>query len=137
MKLVLLSDKFYVEYADCSEILRKRNRPYACLEVDVDGVRYAIPFRHHIKHKFAFFTYGECGLDYTKAVVIKDGSYLDAERPQVEQAEWNVIRRNENRIEYELRRFIGQYKRAMKHRGNPRSERLLRFCSLQYFEECI
>ena len=31
MKLKILSEKFYNTYADCNEILKKEDRPYACL----------------------------------------------------------------------------------------------------------
>lgn len=67
----------------------------------------AIPFRHHIAHKYAFRTYGDCGLDYTKAVVIADERYIDAGRAQIE------------------------------HRDEPCYSNIIRYSSLQYFEEYI
>ncbi len=137
MRLVLLSDKFYAEYQNCPEILQKRNRPYACLTVEVGGVRFAIPFRHHIRHRNAFITYGTCGLDYTKAVVILQEDHLDTVEPTIDRREWNIIRRNEGKILYEFKAFVKQYKRAMRHRDNPRSANLLKYCALQYFERYI
>lgn len=72
MRLIYLSQAFYDRYGDCPEILKKRTRPYACLTIRIEEMTVAIPFRHHIAHKYAFRTYGDCGLDYTKAVVIAD-----------------------------------------------------------------
>ena len=69
MKLIILSDKFYKEYGGYREILKKPSRPYLCLTVKIDGVTFAIPIRHHINHPFCFKTIGDCGLDYTKAVI--------------------------------------------------------------------
>ena len=135
VKLALLADKFYAEYSGCREILQKRNRPYACLTIEVDGVLFAIPFRHHIGHRYAFITYDDCGLYYTKAVVVKDKSYLDGAKPTIERKEWDIIRKNESKILYEFKGFVNQYRRAMQHRDNPRSKNLLKYSALQYFED--
>ncbi len=62
MQLKILSEKFYAAYADCEEILKKENRPYACLTVEIDGLMFAVPLRHHIKHPCAFHTIGEAGI---------------------------------------------------------------------------
>lgn len=56
MKFILLSDKFYQAYGHLPEVLSKKTRPYACLAVEIDGIQFAIPFRHHIRHKHAFIT---------------------------------------------------------------------------------
>lgn len=137
MKLALLSDKFYTEYSGCPEILIKRTRPYACLTIEVDGVLFAIPFRHHILHKYAFITYEDCGLDYTKAVVIKDKSYLSKDTPTVDRKEWDAVRRGESKIIFGFKSYLNQYKRAVRHKDNPRSANILKYSSLQYFEEYI
>ena len=57
MRLIYLSSEFYKQYKDCPEILKKPSRPYACLTVKIRGLTFAIPFRHHIAHKYAFITY--------------------------------------------------------------------------------
>lgn len=90
MKLIVLSPYFYGKYSNCPEILIKPTRPYVCLEVKIDGVPIAIPFRHHIPHKWAFITYGEAGLDYTKAVVIADKRFIGNTEPQIEQREFEA-----------------------------------------------
>ena len=56
MKLILLSSLFYKDYANCPEILQKPTRPYTCLTVRIDGLTFAIPFRHHIPHNSDFDT---------------------------------------------------------------------------------
>ena len=81
MKLITLSPVFYERYHGCEEILIKQTRPYVCLAVKVDGVTFAIPFRHHIPHKWAFFTVGEAGLDYSKAVVISEWRFINSSTP--------------------------------------------------------
>lgn len=137
MKIRILSKEFYDTYSGYSEILKKETRPYACLTIEVDGLLFAVPFRHHIKHSYSFHTLGEAGLDYTKSVIISDMSYLTNEHPTIESKEFAVIKRNEQKIRYELRKYVNQYKRAMKHRDNPRSRNILLYSSLQYFEEYL
>lgn len=137
MKLKILSREFYDTYAGCKEILKKTNRPYACLTIELDGILFAIPFRHHIRHKYAFHTLGEAGLDYTKAVVITDTRFLSDDCPSIESKEFAIIKREENKIRYKFKQYVNQYRRAMNHRDNPRSADLLKYSSLQYFEDYI
>lgn len=137
MKIKILSKKFYDTYSACSEILKKETRPYACLTIEIDSMLFAIPFRHHIKHAYSFHTIGEAGLDYTKAVIISDDDYLTDEHPTIESKEFAIIKKNEQKIKYGLKKYVNQYKRAMKHRDNPRSKNILQYSSLQYFEDYL
>lgn len=137
MKLKILSKDFYDTYGKCREILKKSNRPYACLTIELDGILFAIPFRHHIRHNYAFHTLGEAGLDYSKAVVISEARFLSEDRPTIESAEFAIIKREEQKIRYKFAQYVNQYRRAMKHRDNPRSKNILKFSALQYFEEYL
>lgn len=135
MKLITLSPQFYKEYAGCTEILTKQSRPYACLSIMIDGVCFAIPFRHHISHKWAFITYGECGLDYSKAVVISDDRFIGAITPRIEQSEFNAIKGKEQLIANGMRKFLTAYKNAVKYADNPHYQFIRSCSSLQYFHE--
>ncbi len=137
MHLKILSEKFYHNYSHCVEILKKKDRPYACLTLELNGVLFAIPFRHHIKHQYAFHTLGEAGLDYTKSVVITDMHFLADDKPSIESKEFYIIKRKEQKIRYDFSKYINQYKRAMKHRDNPRSKNILQYSTLKYFEEYL
>lgn len=137
MELKILSEKFYNTYSHCNEILKKQNRPYACLTIELDGLLFAVPFRHHIRHQYAFHTIGEAGLDYTKAVIITDILFLSADKPSIESKEFAIIKRDEQKIRYGFMKYVNQYKRAMKHRDNPRSEKILKYSTLKYFEKYL
>jgi len=134
MKLILLSDDFYSKYGNLKEVLKKKDRPYYCIAVKIDEHLFAIPLRHHIHHAYAFFTIGDAGLDYTKAVLIDDPSYVSPDCPTIDSREWNIIRSNEDTIFKGFSRYIRQYKRALSHMDNPRSIRLMKYSSLQYFD---
>lgn len=137
MRIILLSDKFYRLYGGCKEIMQKKSRPYACLTVTINNVVFAIPFRHHISHKYAFITKNNYGLDYTKAVVIVDNTYISGILPQIDQDEFNAIKGKDALILNGMKKYISLYKKAKQHNGNPHYENIVRCSSLQYFEQYI
>lgn len=135
MKLITLSPFFYQQYGNCREILTKPTRPYICLSVTIDGVIFAIPFRHHITHKWAFLTYGSAGLDYSKAVVIADSRYIGAGTPTIEQREFQALKGKDALITNGMRKYLAAYKKAVKYPNNTHYA-LIRSCSsLQYFHK--
>ena len=135
MKLITLSAYFYSEYAACTEILTKPTRPYACLEVNIDGVRFAIPFRHHIVHKWAFITYGQSGLDYSKAIVLSDRRFVGQHSPIIEQVEFNALKGKEKLITNGMRQFLKAYRNAVNYPANPHYNFIRSCSSLQYFHK--
>lgn len=137
MRLIRLSQKFYDEYSECEEILRKPSRPYVCVTLSVDGVLFAVPFRHHITHQYSFITYDEYGLDYSKAVVVPDSSYISKDRPQIEQKEYNIIKKNEEKIKTELSKYIKLYKKARIFNTSIHYRNILKCTSLKYFDEYL
>lgn len=135
MKLITLSAHFYHTYAGCAEILTKPTRPYACLAVKIDGVQFAIPFRHHITHKWSYITQGQCGLDYSKAVVLSDISFIGNATPIIEQAEFNALKGKDVLIENGMRRYLAAYRKAICYPNNPHYQSIRKCSSLQYFHK--
>lgn len=135
MKLITLSPDFYSKYGNCPEILTKPTRPYVCLAVRIDGVPFAIPFRHHIPHKWAFITYGEAGLDYTKAVVISDIRYIGKYTPVIEQREFDALKGKDALITNGMRKYLAAYKKAVKYPNNSHYAHIRSCSSLQYFHK--
>lgn len=135
MKIITLSSYFYSKYAQCREILTKPTRPYVCLSVMVDGIPFAIPFRHHISHKWAFITYREAGLDYSKAVVIADHRYIGAHKPEIEQREFEALKGKEALITSGMRKYLAAYKKAIRYPNNMHYRAIRTCSSLRYFHE--
>lgn len=132
MRIVTLSEKFWREYAKTPELMDKPGRPYCCLVLDLEGFTFCIPFRHHIRHPFAFKTVGDRGIDFSKSVVVLDDSYIDDAR--VDAKEYSIIIQNEDRIIASFLKYLRRYRRALKHKDNPRSSYILRYSTLQYFD---
>ena len=137
LQLIHLSPQFYSIYGKQPEILKKHNRPYVFLAIKIDGITYAIPFRHHITHRYAFFTGQDKGLDYTKAVIIKNSSFIGKIGVQVDQAEFNALKGKESRIAAGMRSFVAVYRKAIQYPNNPHYSFIRNCCALQYFPECF
>ncbi len=57
---------------------QKKDRPYIQLYVEIDGIQFAIPLRSDIRHPHVFWTdkANNCGVDFSKAVVILDVKFI-------------------------------------------------------------
>ena len=56
MKYIFLTQQFYDDYSHCTEIEKKKTRPYVQIYVQVNGIDFAVPLRSNITHKYAFWT---------------------------------------------------------------------------------
>lgn len=133
MEIIRLTEQFYSDYAECKEILHKRERPYCCLAIMIDGKWFAIPFRHHITHKHCFHTIEDAGLDYTKAVVITKREYIDKSQVTIDSAEYNIIKSKEKQISNGMRKFVELYKKSLQYPGTKHYDMIRNFSSLKYF----
>lgn len=133
MRFVYLTEAFYAHYRNCSEILEKTARPYACLEVEIDGFTFAIPFRHHIRHKYAFHTLGEAGLDYSKAVVVNNPEYIEEFTGEIDTRELNALKGRDTLIVNGMRKYYNLFLKAKKFPDNPHYAGIKRCSALQYF----
>lgn len=107
------------------------------LLVEWCGCTFAIPLRSHISHKFAFIADGmESGLDFTKAVVIRDRKFVSPVPVQIRQHEFNFLKQHERAIrqhfESYLRRYIKKIKRRQQNTSLP-LDKECRYSALQYF----
>lgn len=141
-RFVFLSDKFYSTYPSTQypEMEQKQNRPYIQVCVEIDGVQYAIPLRSDIHHPHVLWTdkANHCGVDFSKAVVIKDDDYIDMTvEPHLRQNEFDALRGKDYKIKTKMKKYIENYKKAKKDLGKPVNQNLVKYSTLQYFEEEI
>lgn len=142
LKYVFLTDEFYQDYASCPEIEKKRDRPHAQVTIEVGGRLFCVPFRSHITHEYALWTdkMNRCGLDFSKAVIIIDASrYIDSSRkPYLRSNEFSALKNiPEHEVSKRLEKYISQYKKAKQSPELQRNAILLRYSTLQYFEELL
>ncbi len=141
-RFVFLSQKFYNTYpiSQYPEMEQKQNRPYIQVCVEIDGVQYAIPLRSDIHHPHVLWTdkQNHCGIDFSKAVVIKDDSFIDLSiEPHLRQNEFDALRGKDYKIKSKMEKYIADYKKAKKDLSKPINQMLVSYSTLQYFEKEI
>lgn len=142
MKYIFLSKEFYNKYKHelYPEIEYKENRPYVLLLLTIDGLNYAIPFRSHITHNYAFFTNKEkkCGIDYTKAVIITKKEYIqefyEGKPIRIRKEERKALFGQKHVIINGIKDYIKEYKRAVKNKINNKFF-VFKVSTLQYFHK--
>jgi protein AbiQ len=135
-----LSTEFYTQFGHYEEILKKEERPYYVLLLELDSLTYAIPLRSHITHPYCFIadnSIGQnCGLDYSKAVVIDSIQYIDPTPVTIRQHEYNIYKQREYFIKNQFSSYVKSYKkevrRRLKNQALPVSA-VCRYSSLKYF----
>ena len=146
----LLSPKFETDYPTTSypEIMYKHGRPYNCLLIDTHQDYFiCVPFRSYINHSNAYMfrnsqrsRYCRSGLDYSKAVIIKDISYLDSSTAIVDQDEYTEAMRNMSTIAQEAVSYVDTYIGHMTG-ANPiharQFQRKYQYSTLKYFHDIL
>lgn len=139
LKYRFLTKEFYQDYKSCSEIEHKKDRPYAVAMVKYNGFDFAIPFRSHINHKYAFFTMPEKnkGLDYSKAVPIIKMSYIDTvNTPQtIAREERAALFNKAEQVEKEFIKYIHSYEKALNKQHLASCKTMCQCSCLQYFHK--
>lgn len=116
-----LSAKFYADHPHerFPEILAKQGRPYSCLLIEyMEGIFICIPFRTNVRHKYAYRFKNSArsrkynsGLDYTKAVLVKNAEYIDLNASAVvDSDEYKEAITNLPRITKEIFSYISDYR---------------------------
>lgn len=138
-RFIFLSSKFFRTYPanEYPELAQKQDRPYIQVYVTINGVHFAIPLRSSIHHPYVFWTDRErkCGVDFSKAVVLPDESYINEElTPYLRENEYLALRGKDFIIKKEMQKYIEKYKVAKQNMDNPFNRKLVRYSTLQYFE---
>lgn len=142
-----LTQKFYNDYPDppYTEIVRKNNRPYNCLLIQSHyGYFICIPYRSHIRHKYAYMfkksvrsKRTKSGLDYSKIVIITDSRYIGKITAIVDKDEYNETRDNIEYIRNDAKKYVDEYVDCLM--GKPSKydkkefERIYKYSTLKYF----
>jgi protein AbiQ len=145
MEFHRLTSAFYVFYANCAEMLVKKDRPYYVCVLELDGICYALPLRTHITHPFCFSAAGydgqKSGLDFSKAVVITDREkFIDPDPVTIRQNEFDVLKKQKHLISERFTSYVNLYKKEILRRiKNPTLPitAVCRYSSLQYFHDIL
>jgi hypothetical protein len=140
MKYIFLTDQFYTDYAHCTEIEQKAERPYVQVYINVNGLDFAIPLRSNLSHSNVFWTdrANRCGIDYSKAVVIEDTKYINNTlKPYIRPVEFKALLGRDRDVERGLLDYIEKYKAAKINPTKHDEMFFLPYSTMQYFEKYI
>lgn len=139
VKIQYLSKELLKEITSYAEALHK-NRGYGVVTILVNGLTFGIPLRTRITHKNAFITDSVkrdneiCyrGLDYQKAVFIRDVDNDLKSSYKLEPEQRSTINNAEHKIKQEFTRYVKKYIRGVRG-NNPRILMYYTFSTLQYY----
>lgn len=140
MEFRFLTDKFFIDYSHCIEMEKKKDRPYACMcIVEIGNLYFAIPIRHHIKHKYAIFTDKNKtqGLDLSKAVIIIDREkYIEKTKTAyISREEFRFLSKRKYFIKSKMITYIKKYKKSYENIDIEKNKTLCEMSCLQYFHK--
>lgn len=145
VELRKLSNEFYKAYPHNKfpEIESKLGRPYAVLLVEINGVKFAIPLRTNIRHAFCYKfrtsdrkTESSTGIDFSKAVVISNESYL-GEETDINDKEYLELQEKAFFIINKFKKYVNDYIQFRKNGGNEYIAKRYLFSTLKYFDEIL
>lgn len=140
-ELRYLTDEFYRHYnkEEYPEIEAKMNRPYMVLLIKIDNNTFAIPFRTNIRHSFCYkfkksnrSTSSVTGLDFTKAVVVNNASYIGA-RATIDNKEFVELNNKFYFIISKFRNYLSGYYKYVEGEASEYESKKYRYSTLRYF----
>jgi protein AbiQ len=102
-----------------------KTRGYGVVIIDLNGLTFAIPLRTEIKHNAAYITVNSPtqgvkgkGLDFSKAVLIDQASYISSSTFKIPQDEHKKLQGKEKFITKKFEKYVGHYINAIKAADN-------------------
>ena len=141
-----LSKDFYnvYPYDIYPELECKETRPFLVLLVNINELKFAIPFRSNITHNFCYkfensnrVSKSSTALDFSKSIIVKEDMYLD-NYAFIDQEEYKELNSKIYFIISKFKKFILTYVKIKENYDkNSYKYKLLNYCTLQYFYEDI
>jgi len=129
MKLLKLEHKFYRENTHLKEALDNHNgnwekgkiRGYGIVIIDLNTLKFAIPLRSNINHDACFIISKQknqnstviTGLDFSKALLIKNPSYISKEIFRIPNEQHNRLKVKEHFIAQKFSKYVEKYTKAI------------------------
>lgn len=139
----VLSQNFYNKYPrepNYPELMDKEaNRRYFVKTIYIDDVHFGLPFRSHISHRYLFplsksKNGKRPGLDYSKAVVLKEDTDLGDMRI-IDRKQYSILLNKDSKIEKQFKSYLKEFFHRYE-KGEHNSE-FIKNSTLQYFYDDI
>lgn len=145
MKIQKLEDCFFKENSHLVEVLDKdrsgnwidaalKQRGYGVVLIELHGLRFGIPLRSHLNHKFGFKTKDDKGLDYSKAVLLAQDRYISVQPFLIPNDEYIKVSDSERFITSKFENYVNKYIEGVK-RKDMNILRPYKFSTLQNYHQ--
>jgi len=129
MRLVKLDKTFYRDHSHLKEALDNQSgqwqagkvRGYGIVVINVNDLTFAIPLRSHIKHSASYITDRSsqagikgAGLDFSKALLITDNSYISNLPFKISQEQHTKLLNKKHHITKKFDDYVLKYIGAVK-----------------------
>lgn len=147
MQLKKLDQSFYPNHTHLSEALDNVNgawiegktRGYGFVLIPINTLTFALPLRSNIRHNASFPTVGKHGemhkgLDFSKALLIPNPSYISDELFLIPSREHTRLRSKEHYITSRFTKYVERYINAVTvNDHNILNSTAYRFTTLKHF----
>lgn len=145
MKLRKLDVSFYPAHTHLVQALDNEDgnwiqgkiRGYGIAVIDFRGLTFAIPLKSKITHNAAYFTKNKGikgGLDFSKALLIKDNSFISNEIYKIDAEQHKKLQGKEKFIVDKFNKYVEKYiKAASKLDKNILQSQEYRYTTLQNY----
>ena len=122
MELRKLAEIFYAENHHLVEVLdkskdgkwdSKKTRGYGIVVCEYKGLRFGIPLRSKITHKFCFKTADDKGLDFSKCVLLSKDGYISNEPFTIPNDEHKKILDSAHIIKHKFTKYVEHYVKGL------------------------
>lgn len=149
VEILRLSNSFYADYSAVQypELLKKAERPYACLMINIRDYYICIPYRTHIDHSNAYhFRYSarsknnKSGLDFSKIAIVNNCEYIDKTPALIDKDEYNETMINIDKIVSDSQKYIDCYIAHISKTKPIHEKEFLRkykYSTLPYFHDIL
>lgn len=145
IELRKLSTAFYKDYPHSKypEVESKINRPYIVLLVEINQIQFAIPLRTSIRHSYCYKfkksdrkTDSATGIDFSKAIVVTNKSYL-GEETDINDKEYLELQEKAFFIISKFKKYVLDYINFKKYGGNEFVSKRYKYSTLNYFDSVL
>lgn len=141
MLIKKLEQSFFNENVHLQEVLDKKlgvwddekKRGYGILLIELNSLRFGIPLRSHINHKFCFKTVDNKGLDFSKALLLLKDEYISSSPFMIPAAEFVKIKDAAHIIQRKFSKYVDRYVEIVAKQDRNVLERNYKFSTLRNY----
>ena len=135
MDLKRIKETSYQKISEGRPQVLTKNRGYGVIYISDGKLIFALPLRSNLNHPHGFKTVlqGKSwnGIDYTKALIVKEDDLEHEAFKTRNNDEYIKIKRNKDKIKKEFYKYLEEYLTCIKEGGVQKNK--FKYTTLQYF----